>query len=64
VPIVKPGKDPLLLGSYRPISLLACSRRLIGKIICTRLDFLAEKNGMLFPTQYGFRKGKVREIVR
>jgi hypothetical protein len=30
VPIVKPGKDLLLSGSYRPISLLACSRKLVG----------------------------------
>jgi hypothetical protein len=28
------------------------------KIICTRLDFWAEKNGMLSPIQYSFRKGK------
>jgi hypothetical protein len=39
VSIVKPGKNPLLLGSYRPISLLAFGRKLMGKIICTHLDF-------------------------
>jgi hypothetical protein len=27
------------------------------KMICTRYDFWAEKNGMLSPTQYGIRKG-------
>jgi hypothetical protein len=28
------------------------------KIICTRLDFWAEKNGILSPTQYDFSKGR------
>jgi hypothetical protein len=32
--------------------------KLMEKMICTRLYFWAEKNGMLSPTQYGFRKGK------
>jgi hypothetical protein len=58
VTIVKPGKDSLLSSSYRPISLLACGRKLMEKMICTRLDFWAEKNGILSPTQYGFRKEK------
>jgi hypothetical protein len=62
VPIVKSGKDPLLSGSYRPISLLAISGRnlmvCMNLMICTRLNFYAEKNGIMSPTQYGFRKGK------
>jgi hypothetical protein len=58
VSIVKPGKDPLLSGSYRPISLLVRGRNLMEKIICTRLDFRAEKNATLSLTQYGFRKGR------
>jgi hypothetical protein len=57
-PIVKSGKDPLSC-SYRPISLFACGRKLMQKMICnTRLNFWAEKNGILSPTQHGFRKGK------
>jgi hypothetical protein len=58
VPILKPGENPALSDSYRPISLLACGQKLIEKMICTRLDFWAEKNGILFSTQYGFRKGR------
>jgi hypothetical protein len=33
----------------------------MDKMICkcnTRLEFWKEKNGMMSPTQYGFRKGK------
>jgi hypothetical protein len=52
---VKLGKDILLSGSYRPISLLACGKKLMEKIICTSLDFWAEKNGILSPTQFGLR---------
>jgi hypothetical protein len=58
VPILKPGKNPALSDSYKPISLLACGRKFMEKMICTRLDFWAEKNGMLSATQYGFRKGR------
>jgi hypothetical protein len=27
-------------------------------MICTRLEFWADGNGILSPTQYGFRKGE------
>jgi hypothetical protein len=42
VPIAKPGKDPLISGSYRP------GRKLMYKMICLRLDFWEEKNGLWF----------------
>jgi hypothetical protein len=51
VPILKPGKNFTLSDSYRPISLLACGRKLMEKMICIRLDFWAEKNGILSSTQ-------------
>jgi hypothetical protein len=31
VPIVRPSKDPSLSGSYRPIGLLVCGRKLMKK---------------------------------
>jgi ribonuclease HI len=55
---LKPGKDPTLAESYRPISLLGCDRKIMEKMLCVRFDFWAEQNGALSPTQYGFRKGK------
>jgi hypothetical protein len=42
-PVVKPGKDSLLSGSYRPIRLLACGRKLIEKMICTHLWTFGQK---------------------
>jgi hypothetical protein len=37
--ILKPGKNPALSDSDRPISLLACGRKLMEEMICTRLNF-------------------------
>jgi hypothetical protein len=57
VPILKPRKDPKLSDSYRPISLLPCARKLLKKMLYTRLDYWAEKYDVLSSSQYGFRKG-------
>jgi hypothetical protein len=57
VPILKPGKDPELSESYRPISLLPCARKILERMLCNRLDYWAEKNDILSPSQYGFQKG-------
>ncbi|GFU98395.1 probable RNA-directed DNA polymerase from transposon X-element [Trichonephila clavipes] len=54
VPILKPGKDPTLAESHRPISLLPI---LVNwrKIISTRLNDFLETNKILIPEQHGFR---------
>jgi hypothetical protein len=54
VPILKPRKDPKLFDSYRPISLLPCARKPLEKMLCTRLDYWAEKYDVLSSSQYGF----------
>jgi hypothetical protein len=58
VSILKPVKEPNNVNSYRPISLLPCVRKLFEKMICTRLDYWAEKFEILSPSQFGFRKGR------
>jgi hypothetical protein len=57
-PYFEAGKNPASADSYRPISLIGCDRKLMEKMLCIRLDIWAERNNVLFPTQYGFRKGK------
>ncbi|GFR88296.1 reverse transcriptase-like protein [Elysia marginata] len=61
IPIHKKGKsktDPL---SYRPIGLISCVGKLLEKIINKRLMHHLETNGIISPTQSGFRKNKTTE---
>ncbi|GFW82904.1 probable RNA-directed DNA polymerase from transposon X-element [Trichonephila clavipes] len=55
VPILKPGKDPTLVESHRPISLLPILSKLAEKIISARLNDYLETNKILIPEQHGFR---------
>ncbi|GFV19637.1 probable RNA-directed DNA polymerase from transposon X-element [Trichonephila clavipes] len=55
VPILKPGKNPTLAESHRPISLLPILSKLAEKIISTRLNDFLETNKILIPEQHGFR---------
>lgn len=58
VSIIKPGKDPSLVNSRRPISLLSCLRKLMERMLLNRLEFWAEKNNIFSSSQYGLRKGR------
>ncbi|GFU80840.1 probable RNA-directed DNA polymerase from transposon X-element [Trichonephila clavipes] len=53
-PINKPGKDPHLASSYRPISLLSTISKLTESIILHRLKNFINENNILNPNQYGF----------
>ncbi|GFU08802.1 RNA-directed DNA polymerase from mobile element jockey [Trichonephila clavipes] len=55
VPILKPGKDPTLAESHRPISLLPILSKLAEKIISARLNDYLENKKILIPEQHGFR---------
>jgi hypothetical protein len=50
VTILKPGKDPALVDSYRPISLLSCIRKLFKRMLLMRLELCAEKSGIFGPS--------------
>jgi hypothetical protein len=58
ISILTPGKEPNNANFYRSISLLLCVRKLFEKMICTRLDYWAEKFETLSPSRFGFRKGR------
>jgi hypothetical protein len=55
IPIPKPGKDPTIPSSYRPISLLSCMAKLMERMILKRLTWVIEANSSLLPSQFGFR---------
>ena len=56
LPFLKPGKDPNLPSSYRPISLKSCICKLFERMVNHRLMWFLEKNNFLCPEQSGFRK--------
>ncbi|GFS06024.1 RNA-directed DNA polymerase from mobile element jockey [Elysia marginata] len=61
IPIHKKGKSKTDPISYRPISLISCVGKLLEKIINKRLMYHLETNGIISPTQSGFRKNKTTE---
>uniref|UniRef100_A0A0K8U6S8 RNA-directed DNA polymerase from mobile element jockey n=1 Tax=Bactrocera latifrons TaxID=174628 RepID=A0A0K8U6S8_BACLA len=58
IPILKPGKPPGVVSSYRPISLLPCLGKLIEKIIATRLAWYAQSNNLISHNQVAFKRGQ------
>ena len=57
VPICKPNKNPSLASSYRPITLLSCLEKLLGKMVTRRLRCCLEERQYLSRYQSGFRQG-------
>ena len=58
IPLLKAGKSPSEVASFRPISLTSCVVKLLERIIADRLYYIAETNNMFSPFQAGFRKGR------
>lgn len=58
IAIQKPGKPASDHNSYRPIAMISCIRKLLEKMILSRLDRWVEDNNLLSVTQFGFRRGK------
>jgi hypothetical protein len=53
--ILKPGKDPALPSSYRPISLSDTIGKLFEKILLCRILHEVSERGLLCDKQFGFR---------
>jgi hypothetical protein len=52
---LKPGKDPSLNSSYRPISLIDTFGKLFLKVLVTRVLRDVKDRGLLRYEQFGFR---------
>ena len=58
IPVKKPNKDATDASSYRPIALTSCLCKLMEKMINVRLVWYLEKNNLISPFQFGFRKNR------
>lgn len=58
LPILKPGRDPSLASSLRPISLISCICKIFHSIINRRLEWYFESKGIFSADTVGFRKSK------
>ena len=58
IPIPKPGKDPLLIASSRPIALIACPAKLMITMVKTRLEYYLEKSQIFSCQCTRFRRGR------
>ena len=55
ISILKPGKDPTLPSSYRPITLLDTVGKLFEKILLARILREVNDRGLIRDKQFGFR---------
>ena len=58
IAILKPGADPKLSMSFRPIALTSCLCKVMERMINSRLLFQLESLGLLCGQQSGFRRGR------
>jgi len=54
ISILKPGKDPALPSSYRPIRLLETIGKLFEKILLARILHVINERGLMRDEQFGF----------
>ena len=57
IPILKSGKNPTLVSSYRPISLLPQLSKIAEKIIKKRICTFLDVNNIIVKEQFEFREG-------
>lgn len=66
ISILKPGKDPTLPSSYRPISLLDTTGKLFEKILLARILHEVNSRNLIRDEQFGFRANHctTRQVAR
>ena len=66
VPMLKAGKDPARLGSYRPVCLTSSVGKWMERVLSRRMRWVLEEGGRLSRFQAGFReeKGVGDQLVR
>ena len=57
ISMLKPGKDPVLPSSYRPISLLEIVGKFFEKILLFRITAEINSQSLLRDEQFGFQSG-------
>ncbi|KAI3387413.1 hypothetical protein SNEBB_002003 [Seison nebaliae] len=55
---LKPGKNPKIPTNYRPISLTSCLSKIMERMVNLRLQYYLEKENLISPYQYGFRRNR------
>jgi hypothetical protein len=58
VPILKVGKDPRSIESYRPISLTSAMCKIMERMVTSRLRWYLERHRLLSDEQSGFRRNR------
>ena len=58
IPILKNGKPPEAIPSYRPICLTSCVGKLMERVINKRIMYKLESRNMLNENQAGFRSSR------
>lgn len=58
VPLLKPGKSPLELSSYRPIALASCVGKVMERMVLGRLEWYLEYHNTYPDAMAGFRRGR------
>ena len=61
-PVLKPGKAPLEVSSYRPASILCALSKVVEKVLQDQLSVVAESK-ILPQEQHGFRPGRNTETA-
>ena len=58
IPLLKAGKPPSEIASFRPVSLTSVAVKILERMISNRLYHLAEENGWFNNLQAGFRQNR------